>query len=63
LDIKVLKVTTIFKKQNLQWLHTIFFAKNKPVELIDYEAGLSDATSTEVSGQNSDEDSVLQLKT
>jgi hypothetical protein len=40
-------VTTISKKQNL---HTKFFAKNKPVELTDYEA-----TSTEVSSQNSDE--------
>jgi len=45
-------VTTISKKQNL---HTKFFAKNKSVELTDYEAGLSDATSTEVSSQNSDE--------
>ena len=47
-----MQVTTISKKQNL---HTKFFTKNKPVELTDYEAGLSDATSTEVSSQNSDE--------
>jgi hypothetical protein len=33
------------KKQNL---HTKFFAKNKPVKSTDHEAGLSDATSTEV---------------
>jgi hypothetical protein len=45
-------VTTISKKQNL---HAKFFTNNKPVELTDYEAGLSHATSTEVSSQNSDE--------
>ena len=33
------------KKQNL---HTQFSAKNKLVESIDYEADLSDATSTKV---------------
>jgi hypothetical protein len=33
------------KKQNL---HTTFFANNKLVESTDHEAGLSDATSTEV---------------
>jgi hypothetical protein len=33
------------KKQNL---HTQFFAKNNLVESTDHEAGLSDATSTEV---------------
>ena len=38
-------------------LHTQFFAKNKLVESTDHEAGLSDATSTEVWSQNSDEDS------
>jgi hypothetical protein len=32
----------------LQNLHTQFFAKNKLVESTDHEAGLSDATSTEV---------------
>ena len=45
-------MTTISKKQNL---YAKFFTNNKPVELTDYEAGLSDATSTEVSSQNSDE--------
>ena len=40
------------KKQNL---HTQFFAKNNLVESTDHEAGLSDATSTEVWSQNSDE--------
>jgi hypothetical protein len=33
------------KKQNL---HTQFIAKNKLVESTDHEAGLSNATSTEV---------------
>jgi hypothetical protein len=33
------------KKQNLQ---TQFFAKNKLVKSINHEAGLADATSTEV---------------
>ena len=42
------------KKQNL---HTQFFAKNNLVESTDHEAGLSDATSTEVWSQNSDEGS------
>jgi hypothetical protein len=37
--------------------NTKFFAKNKLVESTDHEAGLSDATSTEVRSQNSDEDS------
>ena len=36
-------------------LHIKFFAKNKPVELIDHKAGLFYATSTEVSSQKSDE--------
>ena len=46
-------MTTISKKQNL---HAKFFTNNEPVELTDYEAGLSaDATSTEVSSHNSDE--------
>ena len=47
-----MQVTTIIKKQNL---HTKYFTKNKLIELTDCEAGLSDATSTEVSSQNSDE--------
>ena len=34
-----------------------FFAKNKPVESTDREAGLPDATSTEVSSQNTNEGS------
>ena len=42
------------KKQNL---HIQFFAKNKLLESTDHEAGLSDATSTEVWSQNSDEGS------
>ena len=42
------------KKQNL---HTKLFAKNKLVESTDHEAGLSDATSTEVWSHNSDEGS------
>jgi hypothetical protein len=42
------------KKQNL---HTQFFANNNLVESTDHEAGLSDATSTEVWSQNSDEGS------
>jgi hypothetical protein len=42
----------ISKKQNLL---TKCFAKNKPVESTDYKAGLPDATSTEVSSQNTDE--------
>ena len=42
------------KKKNF---HTQFFAKNKLVESTDHEAGLSDATLTEVCSQNSDEDS------
>jgi hypothetical protein len=33
---------------NKQNLHTQFFAKNKPDKSTDHEAGLSDATSTEV---------------
>jgi hypothetical protein len=37
--------------------HTKFFAKNKLVESTDHEAGMSDATSTEVWSQNSDEGS------
>jgi hypothetical protein len=42
---KRLQMTTLCKKQNL---HTQCFAKNKPVKSTDHEAGLSDATSTEV---------------
>jgi hypothetical protein len=38
-------MTTMSKKLNLR---TKFFAKNKLVESTDHEAGLSDATSTEV---------------
>ena len=49
-----MQVTTISKKQKLQ---TKFFANNKPVESTDHDAGLSDATSTEVWCQNSDEGS------
>ena len=45
-------MTMMSKKQNL---HTQFFAKNKPVKSTDNEVDLSDATSTEVSSQNSDE--------
>jgi hypothetical protein len=37
--------------------NTKFVAKNKLVESTDHEAGLSDATSTEVRSQISDEDS------
>ena len=40
-----LEVTVISKKQNLL---TQFFVKIKPVESIDYEIDLPDATSTEV---------------
>ena len=61
LDIKVLnhilltlQVTTMSKKQNL---YTQFFAKNKMVESTDHETGITDATSTEVWSQNSDEGS------
>ena len=42
------------KKQNL---HTKFLPKNKLAESTDHEAGMSDATSTEVWSQNSDEGS------
>jgi hypothetical protein len=40
-----LRISALEKKQNL---HTKLFAKNKLVESTDHEAGLSDATSTEV---------------
>ena len=42
------------QKQNI--LH-FFPAKNKPVESTDHEVGLPDATSTEVSSQNTKEGS------
>ena len=42
------------KKQNLL---TNFFTKNNPVESTDHEADLPDATSTEVSSQNTDKGS------
>jgi hypothetical protein len=42
------------QKQNI--LH-FFPAKNKPVESTDHEVGLPDATSTEVSSQNTNEGS------
>jgi hypothetical protein len=42
------------KKQNL---HTKCFDKNKLVESTDHEVGISDATSTEVWRENSDEGS------
>ena len=35
----------------------LFFAKNKPVESTDCEASLPDATSTEISSQNTNEGS------
>jgi hypothetical protein len=38
-------MTMMDKKLNL---HTQFFNKNKPVKSTDHEAGLSDATLTEV---------------
>ena len=47
-------MTTISKKQNL---HTKLFALNKLVESTDHEPGMSDAISTEVRSQNSDEGS------
>ena len=66
LDIKVLnhilltlQVTTMSKKQNL---YTQFFAKNKMVESTDHETGITDATSTEVWSQNSDEGSGFTYK-
>jgi hypothetical protein len=40
-------------RKNKTFFH-FFFAKNKPVESTDREAGLPDATSTEVSSQNSE---------
>ena len=43
-------------------LHTQFFAKNKMVESTDHETGISDATSTEVWSQNSDEGSGFTFK-
>jgi len=53
-------VTTMMsKKQNL---YTHFFAKNKMVERTDHETGISDATSTEVWSQNSDEGSGFTFK-
>ena len=65
-DIKVLnhvlltlQVTTMNKKQNL---YTQFFAKNKMVESTDHETDISDATSTEVWSQNSDEGSGFTFK-
>jgi hypothetical protein len=36
------------KKNKPSMLHTKYFAKNKLVESTDHEAGLSDATSTEI---------------
>ena len=47
------------KKQNL---YAQFFAKNKMVESIDLETGISDATLTEVWSQNSNEGSGFTLK-
>jgi hypothetical protein len=47
-------VTTISKKQNLI---QNFLLKINWLNQLDHEAGLSDATSTEVRSQNSDEDS------
>ena len=42
--------------KNKTFFH-FFLAKNKLVESTDREAGLPDATSTEVSSQNTNEDS------
>ena len=42
--------------KNKTFFH-FFLAKNKPVESTDREAGLPDATSTEVSSQNTNEGS------
>jgi hypothetical protein len=39
-----------------------FFAKNKPVESTDHEAGLPDASSTEVSSQNTNEGSGSKIE-
>jgi hypothetical protein len=48
-------VTGIINESQEHNLRTQFFAKNRLVESTDREAGLSDATSTEVSSRNSDE--------